>query len=355
MPGIVTLNSINGVNRAQVSAEGALQVALPGSVLFSDPLDGSTIDTTYRWTAPVLGGGGTVTQNGNGTLTIATGTTTSNAGALTSIDKFQAIGAGFIAAGGIFQFEASVSTNTHRFFGFGTPNGSFTAATPLANAYGWEVDITGALNACTYGTNVRTFAKAFRWPSDGNPHILAIHSRADAVYFFIDNLEEPVATAFFPSAGTSNLPLRMHCINHTVAPSVAPTFVSLGAAVADLTNNYTMIFNGQTVQAQRSPGKRIIVNTVLVTGETPIWTPAAGKRFRILGYNLTCGVAAGNVLLKDNTAGNTIELVPFGTIGQNIPLQFLGNGTLSAAANNVLTATGVSTQTISGMIYGCEE
>lgn len=355
MTGTTTVASINGVNRMQVSAEGAAQVALPGSVLFSDPLDGSTIDTTYRWTSPVLVGGGTVTQNGNGSLTIATGTTTGNAGALSSIDKFQAIGAGFIAAGGIFQFEAQVRTNTHRWFGFGTPNGSFTAATPMANAYGWEVDINGALNAVTYASNTQAIVKAFKWPSDGLPHILAVHSRADAVYFFLDNLEEAVAVGYFPSAGTSNLPLRMHCINHTSAPAVAPTFVSFGAAVADLTNNYTMIFNGQTVQAQRVPGKYIMVNSVVVTGETTIWTPAAGKRFRVLGYNLTCGVAAGNVLLKDNTAGTTILIVPFGTIGQNIPQALLGNGILSTAANNVLTATGASGQTVAGYVYGCEE
>lgn len=355
MTGTTTVASINGVNRGQVSAEGALQVALPGSVLFSEPFDGTVIDTTYRWAAPVLVGGGTVTQNGNGTLTIATGTTTGNAGALSSIDKFQAIGAGYIAAGGLFQFEAQVRTNTHRWFGFGTPNGSFTAATSMANAYGWEVDITGALNAVTYASNTPTVVKSFRWPSDGFPHILAIHSRADAVFFFLDNLEEAVATAYFPSAGSSNLPLRMHCINHTVAPAVAPTFITWGCAVADLTNNYTMVFNGQTVQAQRVPGKYVTVNSVVVTGETTIWTPAAGKRFRVLGYNLTGGAAAGNVLLKDNTAGTTILIVPFGTIGQNIPQAFLGNGILSTAANNVLTATGASTQTISGYVYGCEE
>lgn len=355
MTGTTTLASINGINRAQVTAEGALTVTLPSNAMFSDPLDGTVIDTTYRWTSPVLAGAGTATQNGNGSLTLATATTAGNAAAMATIDKFEAVGAGFIAAGGIFQFEAAVATNTHRFFGFGTPNASFTAATPLANAYGWEIDITGAFNACTYASNVRTIVKAFRFPSDGLPHILAVHSRADAVYFFLDNLEEAVCVGYFPSAGTSNLPLRFHLINHTSGPAVAPTFVSYGVAVSDLSGNYQMVFNGQTVQAQRVPGKVITLNAVVVTAETTIWTPAAGRRFRVLGYNLTGGVAAGNVLLKDNTAGTTILIVPFGTIGQNIPYSPPGNGILSAAANNVLTATGVSTQTLSGVIYGCEE
>jgi hypothetical protein len=75
-----------------------------------------------------------------------------------------------------------------------------------------------------------------------------------------------------------------------------------------------------------------------------------------MGGNLTSGVAAGNVVLKDNTAGTSLPIVlPFGSIGQNIPFVVGGNGYLSSTLDNVLTATGVSTQTLSGWIYGTEE
>ncbi len=41
--------------------------------------------------------------------------------------------------------------------------------------------------------------------------------------------------------------------------------------------------------------------------------------------------------------------------GVVIPPPSLGNGILSGAANNVLTATGASTETITGVVFGTEE
>jgi hypothetical protein len=60
-------------------------------------------------------------------------------------------------------------------------------------------------------------------------------------------------------------------------------------------------------------------------------------------------------VLKDNTAGTTIFVVPKGPLDTPVPLPPLGNGILSAAANNVLTATGAATATLSGTIWGTEE
>jgi hypothetical protein len=77
-----------------------------------------------------------------------------------------------------------------------------------------------------------------------------------------------------------------------------------------------------------------------------------------MGYNLTALGAPGNVVLKDNTAGASLPIVlPFGAIGANLlsPYPGMGNGILSAAANNVLTATGAASQTLSGYLIGAEE
>lgn len=350
-----SLTSTTGVNRGQVTPFGTLAISPVGRPLFSEPFDGATIDTTYRWNAAVLAGGGTVTQ-ASGVLTIATSTTANNAGALTSIERFNPVGAGFLAFGAPIQLEVAVGTNTHRFFGVGTPNASFTAATPLADAYGWEVDITGALNCVTYASNVRTIWAVKTMPTDGAPHILACYVRANVVYFHFDNLEEAFAVGGYQQASTSNLPVRLHCINHTAGPSGAPTFKCYGVAVVDFCDAYNILYNGQTVQAARSPGKIINLTAVGIATEQTIWTPAAGKKFRILGYNLTSGTVGGNVTLKDNTAGTTCLVIPFGaaTANNQTPPNF-GNGYLSAVAGNVLTATGSATQTLSGYIYGCEE
>jgi hypothetical protein len=355
VPAPHVLTSLGGKNHAFIQPSGGVNIAPPGNPLLSDPFDGTTIDTTYRWVTPVTAGGGTVTQ-ASGNLIIATSTTASNAGALSSIETFQSVGAGFLGFGSAVVLEAAVGTNTHRFIGQGTPNASFTAATPLADAYGWEIDITGALNAVTYSGNVRTIWYATRPPSDGFPHIYACNVRSDAVFFFLDNIEEPIAVGGYQGASTSRLPYRQHMINHTSGPAAAPTFTSYGMAVLDMGASYPLAWNGQTISTARSPGKFINLASVAVNAETTLWTPPAGKRFRLMGYQLTATGAAGNVVLKDNTAGTTIPLtLAFGAIGSTITSPPFGNGFLSAAAGNVLTATGQASQVLSGYLFGTEE
>jgi hypothetical protein len=97
------------------------------------------------------------------------------------------------------------------------------------------------------------------------------------------------------------------------------------------------------------------LSAVVITAETTIWTPAAGKKFRVMGFCLTQGVATGAVTLKDNTAGTTILIIPQNTLGQAICMPIAANGIQSATAANVLTATGVSTETLTGFVYGTEE
>ncbi len=97
------------------------------------------------------------------------------------------------------------------------------------------------------------------------------------------------------------------------------------------------------------------VSATVITNETTVWTPASGKKFRLLGWYLAQGVATGAITLRDNTGGSTIVIIPQHTVGVGIDFRLPGNGYLSAAANNVLTAQGVSTETITGFFFGTEE
>src|SRR5271166_7180262 len=97
-----------------------------------------------------------------------------------------------------------------------------------------------------------------------------------------------------------------------------------------------LVFNGTTWDRLRTPVIFKALNGVVITSETTIWTPAAGKKFRLMGGVLSVGVAAGNVVLKDNTGGTTILIIPAGALNTPFPLLGMGNGILSAAANNVL-------------------
>lgn len=120
-----------------------------------------------------------------------------------------------------------------------------------------------------------------------------------------------------------------------------------------LAENY--VFNGATLDRMRTANVFKTLSAVVITTETTIWTPTSGKKFRLMGFLLAQGVATGAVTLKDNTGGTTIFIIPANTIGVVIPPPNLRNGILSAAANNVLTAIGASTETLTGVVFGTEE
>lgn len=90
------------------------------------------------------------------------------------------------------------------------------------------------------------------------------------------------------------------------------------------------------------------------TTETTVWTPASGKKFRLMGLVLTA--SAQTVLtFKDNTAGTTILTLELpANAPYTITPAVLGNGVLSAAANNVLTVTRGTLAALNGVVVGQE-
>ena len=106
------------------------------------------------------------------------------------------------------------------------------------------------------------------------------------------------------------------------------------------------------------------------TGNTALWTPTAGKKFRILGFTIFVPVGAVNgaadnlVTLKDGAttiydlffiaAANTTSVITQFTV--YLP----GNGFLSSAVNNVLnincsSANGFTTYGLYVTVWGTEE
>jgi hypothetical protein len=88
------------------------------------------------------------------------------------------------------------------------------------------------------------------------------------------------------------------------------------------------------------------------TAETAVWTPAAGKKVRLLRLVLTAS-AQTKLTLKDGTGGTTVAVVE---LAANSPLVVdLSNGILSAAANNALTISRSIAATLAGTLMGTEE
>lgn len=350
-------SDVNGNALTFVPAIAGFQLPITplADVLLTDNFNGTTIDTANRWLAPVVAGAGTMTQAG-GNLVTTLGTTASNGAAIASIENFEP-SIGGLTSGALLQTEAAPSINTNRCFGFYTRPGSWTAATPVQDGYVWELDITGAFGASIYNGGARIFRQPF--PLSASTFIpVSISYQGLNVMFFFGNFTVPVLTIPVFQPSTLNLPLGFHSINHTSGPVSAPTWSSYGMAVVDQSGALVTQFNGQTLSRTRSPGKFISLNGVSVAAEQTIWTPAAGRKFRLMGYCLTALGAAGNVVLKDNTAGASLPMVlPFGAIGANLTVvpPALGNGILSATAGNLLTATGAASQTLSGFLVGTEE
>lgn len=126
-------------------------------------------------------------------------------------------------------------------------------------------------------------------------------------------------------------------------------------------------FNGSTFDRVRVAS---VFKTVIATalGLTTVWTPAAGKSFRLMGYTISVAgtlAATGVELIKlvDNIVGNVISqhqatvtiTTPTGDtqIGAD-----LGQGFLSAAVNNVLKVnlgTAMATGGVAVNVWGTEE
>lgn len=115
--------------------------------------------------------------------------------------------------------------------------------------------------------------------------------------------------------------------------------------------------NGGYMWAVRTPGVFKSVQAVSITAGTPqaIWTPASGKKFRLMGYSLSLSVA-GSIILEDASgSANEIIRTPLMAAGVGMNAPQMGNGILSAAANNSLYADVTASGSISGFVYGTEE
>ena len=110
------------------------------------------------------------------------------------------------------------------------------------------------------------------------------------------------------------------------------------------------LYNGSTWDRQRGPA---IFKTATATasGDTALWTPTSGKKFRLMRFKIeatadaaTSGGASIDVVLRDSTTATAAAMSFYApaTSVTTTPGRIssgwvdLGNGLLSAAANNVL-------------------
>lgn len=288
-----------------VSATGSLSVAPPAGTLFADNFDSAGLDTTNRWTL-TLATGGTQTQS-LGTCTLATTTAASSSVQLVSQPTFTP-GASFYFGGIGVQYEASLQTNTHRFWGFGTPAVSFTAATPLLNAVGFEIDTSANLNAVVYSNGTKilsTNLNAYKSSSLLN-YIIVI--RAETVLFYISTVGFDIPVASFPNFILDSfiLPWRTHIINSTTPPASAPSLALSGLVVGDTNPSNTINLSDGTFQWRKATIKP--ASTATVTTDTALVVAISPNNNVIVqGASGTPGTPSGGILtVQGNVAGSQI-------------------------------------------------
>lgn len=119
--------------------------------------------------------------------------------------------------------------------------------------------------------------------------------------------------------------------------------------------NFPYGFNGATWDKIRIATISKDLSTVAIGSIATVWTPASGKKFRLMGGTISVS-AAVSVLFEDNVASATIFRTP--KLLADTPYDFVvngGQGKLSAVANNVLKATSSGAANIIGTLYGTEE
>ena len=112
------------------------------------------------------------------------------------------------------------------------------------------------------------------------------------------------------------------------------------------------VFNGGTWDRKRTPN---VFKSLLTpsAGDNALWTPTSGKKFRLMAWRVevtafASAAAGSNLVVVLNDAGTDLKqwgqvwlpaasaTTPYGAY--STPWVTLGNGILSAAANNVLNA-----------------
>ena len=141
-------------------------------------------------------------------------------------------------------------------------------------------------------------------------------------------------------------------VTGTVFQTAFPNVDGYSAGIRTLpTFAVLYLYNGLTWDRARTPARFVSVDLAAATAETSVWTPAAGRKFRLMGLCLTPG-AACDLTLKDGTGGATLMVL--GATAAPLILSF-GNGILSGAANNVLTVVRSVLTTLRGVVMGTDE
>jgi hypothetical protein len=338
---------------ASVSAFGSLEVSIDPLSPFGDTFEGSIIDATNRWTVA-----GTVPPTqAAGLLSCNPGTGANATSVLVSQPLFTAFSA--IVAGATITFESGTTAlGNHRFFGLGTtPSGTGTAAAPLQDAIGFEIDTAGALRASVYAAGARVFTQALTMSTDGLPHRYIVVVRGDIAFWYKDTFDIPLA---FTQLGTAaqTLPLRIASLN-SASVTGTPTFVVAGAGMFDQSRAAQGLSDGTypwrkaTVDAS---GNLAVKTSTGTTGGATTFHVVSAATTNATSIKASAGQVYGYSVYNANAAVRFVKLfnkASAPTLGTDVPARTIGIPPGAQVAetfeNGLAYGTGIAIATTTGI------
>ncbi len=149
------------------------------------------------------------------------------------------------------------------------------------------------------------------------------------------------------------------CLSTDTKPT---TNVPAGSRCWETDRGFWFMYDGSAWTRERQtyePDTFKHIDAVAITAGTPatIWTPAAGKIVRLLGYSLGSSASTSLEFQDSGAAGTVIYATGVHPTANpaTTPGAGMGEGLLLAAADNTLDLDVTVNATISGTVFGREE
>lgn len=351
----VTLSDANG-HAVSANLNGSLRTIYPGANVFYEDWGAGTFDATNKWSAGVAAGGGVVVAVTAGTATIGTGTTPNGYSYFRSQTTFQPVAPAFLNVEHGLQVPASIPTNTYAFWGCGTSPATPTAAAPLTDAYGFEIQPGGKMYAVCYAGGTRNIIQDLSsatgnstQPTDGSFHIYQVNFRGDRYWFTIDGLNNVVASQSNGANGpnVNTLPIIMTAIAGTSAPSSSLVLSSGGMWVGDTGNNTSQIADGTYPWRKATVSAGGALSVLNVAGTALIGKVNLQPQSQAGAYKPVIATTTGTTLVA---AGVALVFLDIQNTSAAASLYVFASGTSGASFTATGSGTNLTTSAVTGTI-----
>lgn len=310
------------------TVDGNAPVSTIGTTRFYDGFETSfqtTPNPGGRWnTATSAGGGvGEAFVAGGGAITLGTGTTANGYSFVQSQFAFNPVPPGFNVFEDAINVPSALPTNVEAYWGFGTSPTTPTAAIPITEGCGFEIQSPSEkmFAVCFAGsvrTNIQDLSAATgngTQPTDGATHVYFIYFRGDRYQFAIDRFTNVVAQQFNGANGpnVNTQPLKISAVAGTSNPSSSLTITVASVWVGDISRNGTQIVDGtnpwQAAKVDTNGNLTTIPGTT--TPLTGTITTSAGSAVQITYNGMDCvgivasGVWTGSLAVQQSNDGTT--------------------------------------------------